>query len=387
MEAMFDADTLSFRRHQRVGNLLTLMVLAMMGCSVLCMTSDQIQLEPDDIMYEGDPCVMQNQTRGICRPANQCTWAMQKPWPISELVTCSFNMSLPIVCCPVGHDTRSVGLPVAKRISETQCEQYPNSTSLSDHILNGVVAQFGEFPHMAALAYDAPKGEESDGPHLFLCAANLISPRFLLTAAHCLKDRPSFARLGVIELQPVRTVDPPLDIAILNQTLHPDYNPITYHNDIALLELAEPVTGDLPYVDPICLYTSVDTLDTKQTLSVQGWGTQLPGDVEPAKRLMKANVTIVSREECRSLLPPSRRTRNGLHQGQLCALGRDERKQTVTDTCKGDSGGPLELVVDGRHYLVGITSTGFNCGSPIPGIYTEVARYLNWIESIVWPST
>lgn len=381
---MLDSDRLSLRRRPMVGDLLTLTMLAIMGCSVLCMTSDQIMLEPDDMMYEGDSCELQNKMRGICRPANQCAWAMQRPWPTTEFVTCSFNMSLPIVCCPLELNTRIIG-PVAKRISEVQCEQFPNATSLSDHILNGVVAQFGEFPHMAALAYPQTQAKPSDPSHLFLCGASLISSRFLLTAAHCLKDRPAFARLGVLELQPSRIVDEPIDIEILNMTLHPDYNPITFHNDIALLELAKPVSGDFPYVDPICLYTSADELDTKQTLSVQGWGTQESG--ETAKRLMKANVTIVSREECTGLLPRNRRTREGLHLGQLCALGRDERNRTITDTCQGDSGGPIELIVDGRHYLVGITSNGYNCGSSIPGIYTKVAYYLNWIESIVWPST
>lgn len=31
-------------------------------------------------------------------------------------------------------------------------------------------------------------------------------------------------------------------------------------------------------------------------------------------------------------------------------------------------------------YLYGVVSTGIGCGSAIPGIYTKVNRYLDWIE-------
>ncbi|XP_052900620.1 serine protease persephone-like [Anopheles moucheti] len=376
------------RRRLPVGDLLTLALLGLLCGHVLLLAADQIVMEDDSMLYEGDACELKNGSVGVCRPATQCEWLLEKPPPLSELRTCSFNMSLPIVCCPIRVESRVMNLPV-KRISATQCEQFPNMTGLADHIFNGVVAQFGEFPYMAALGYALPNGSEANSPSLFRCAASLISPRFLLTAAHCLREKPVFARLGVLELQPARIVDEPLDIAIRNATPHPDYHPVRYQNDIALLELADPVTGDWPFVDPICLYTNATggPPGPEQTLSVQGWGTMLPGETEIATRLMKANVSIVERDVCASNLPRNRRNPAGLHPGQLCALGRNERNETIADTCPGDSGGPLELNVDGRHYLVGITSNGHSCGSPIPGIYTEVAPYLDWIESIVWPRT
>ncbi|XP_050070417.1 serine protease persephone-like [Anopheles maculipalpis] len=377
-------------RRQPIGGLLTLMLLGtVVSHAVLLLAADQILIEDDTMLYEGDACELKNGSAGICRPANQCDWVLDRQWPLADLVTCSFNQSLPIVCCPVRIGSRLKTTPTAKRISTVQCEQFPNGTALADHIFNGVAAQFGEFPYMAALGYGAPNGSDAGSPSLFRCAASLISPRFLLTAAHCLRDSPVFARLGVIELQPARTVDEPLDIAIRNATPHPDYHPVTYQNDIALLELAEPLTGDWPFVDPICLYANASggPPGPEETLSVQGWGTTQPGDTEPATHLMKATVRIIEREVCEGNIPRTRRNPTGLHPGQLCALGRNERNETIADTCPGDSGGPLELNVDGRHYLVGITSNGYSCGSPIPGIYTEVAHYLDWIESIVWPST
>lgn len=76
-----------------------------------------------------------------------------------------------------------------------------------------------------------------------------------------------------------------------------------------------------------------------------------------------------------------RRLRNGLNGGQMCAFyaGRD--------TCEGDSGGPLQILDDYKvSTVVGITSFGLSCGANVPSVYARVSFYLEWIESIVWPS-
>lgn len=56
---------------------------------------------------------------------------------------------------------------------------------------------------------------------------------------------------------------------------------------------------------------------------------------------------------------------------------------------QGDSSGPLqrhELTQRGKgYYLIGITSFGKGCATAAPAIYTRVAAYVQWIESIVWP--
>lgn len=58
---------------------------------------------------------------------------------------------------------------------------------------------------------------------------------------------------------------------------------------------------------------------------------------------------------------------------------------------QGDSGGPLQVPTNSNPYcqyrVVGVVSFGPPCGIGFPGVYTRVAAYVSWIESIVWPDT
>ena len=66
--------------------------------------------------------------------------------------------------------------------------------------------------------------------------------------------------------------------------------------------------------------------------------------------------------------------------GEVCVWS----ECTATDTCSGDSGGPVYVEVDGTTYLVGIVSRGVEnsltyCGEG--GIYTLANFYEDWMVS------
>lgn len=60
------------------------------------------------------------------------------------------------------------------------------------------------------------------------------------------------------------------------------------------------------------------------------------------------------------------------------------------DSCGGNDGGPIQMFVNDSAIanFVGIVSFGvLPCGTAFANIYTRVAYYLEWIESIVWQHT
>ena len=59
-----------------------------------------------------------------------------------------------------------------------------------------------------------------------------------------------------------------------------------------------------------------------------------------------------------------------------------------TDSCKGDSGGPLWKWVgygkEKRAFLIGIVSRGWGCArKDSPGIYTKVSAHKKWIHKVI----
>lgn len=52
---------------------------------------------------------------------------------------------------------------------------------------------------------------------------------------------------------------------------HPEYNPMSYNNDIALMELESPVTLS-QYIWPICLPAATYLLPAGQSVWITGWG-------------------------------------------------------------------------------------------------------------------
>lgn len=328
----------------------------------------------DNDRFEGDSCVLKDGTNGICRRDFECDYL--KTVPKKDWIKCSFDKNVSIVCCRSPPKTR---FDVKSRAA-LMCESFDQFDDAGDHIFNGVRAETDEFPYLGALAF-------SDDKDSFRCGANLISDQYMLTAAHCVsQDKPTFVRLGVVDISLKDSTDPQTDIGIAETIIHPNYKPRPLSNDIALLRLNRTVTEE--HLKRICLYINSADPSPDVNLTIAGWGsTESAGEMSPI--LMKATTTTYERAECNRILvedkTPGRRRLPKLNEDQLCAVGRNETGHNTGDTCVGDSGGPLELTVGRRRWLVGLTSTGKICGTSNPGIYTRVSQFIDWIESVVWP--
>lgn len=346
-----------------------------------------------ETLYEGDLCTLRNGSNGFCLEATKCPWFLEtivKKKKFNERVTCGFDGKIEVICCKA--DASNAHLADLKPGVRTRlaCDRVPQIDSrLTFHIIDGVEAEEGEFPFMAALGYE---NEEVGKGYDYRCGASLISDNFLLTAAHCIpkQSRPVVALLGS---QTLDSSSLGVVVPIKEFYPHPDYRSSKSYNDIALIELDRKVENE-PNVNPICLYSGTEDLPNSVVLTAEGFGIT---DVDRQARssvLMKVNLTTVALDKCNqsfaenNLLTNNRRLSLGLIETQYCATGLEniETKQ-IGDTCQGDSGGPLQIVQDEKFKLIGVTSFGNGCGSNTPSVYTRVSRYIDWIESVVWPKT
>ncbi|KAJ7403811.1 Coagulation factor IX [Pitangus sulphuratus] len=230
-------------------------------------------------------------------------------------------------------------------------------------VVGGTDSMKGEVPWQVYLV---------DSNNVGFCGGSIINEKWVVTAAHCLK--PGHDITAVAGEHNTQEDDHTEQRRKVVKALpHPTYDSSIneYHNDIALLELDEPLVFN-SYVTPICLGSRefTNALLKQGTGTVSGWG-RLQYRGRPATTLQVVKVPFVDRPTC---LKSSSTT---ILQNMFCAGYPSGGR----DTCEGDSGGPYTNEVEGTWFLTGITSWGEECAKPGKyGIYTRISKYVKWIK-------
>ena len=273
----------------------------------------------------------------------------------------------------------------------------PSSVIEYTRMVGGQATLWSEWPWQTALY------RVSNGHELFTCGGSLVAPGWVLSAAHCFgegsSDNPAdwtvATRIG--KLTPVGL---PLDAEtrkVKRLVVHEGYDKKTQENDIALMELAEPLQEPT-----IALQLEPDPAEeSNRSVTVTGWGLtrwlvskqdksghvvffdgatndQVDFTKFETPDLRKAEIPLVEVDQC------ARAYGNGVQKidgRNLCA----GLSQGGVDACQGDSGGPMMAKsAAGEWRQIGVVSWGKGCALPgYPGVYTRVSAFNAWIKNVM----
>ncbi|XP_066516063.1 coagulation factor X [Hoplias malabaricus] len=250
-------------------------------------------------------------------------------------------------------------------INPVQEEPVIPEVSGDTRIVNGEDCFPGDCPWQALLVNEDKIG---------FCGGTILNEYFILSAAHCMNQSRSITVI-LGEFDTLTREGREMTHAVDQVLVHVSYVPETYHNDIALIKLVKPIKFT-EYIIPACLPErdfAERVLMQQPDGMVSGFGRIYEGGPQ-STILQKLTVPFVDRATCMES------TKFKISNRMFCA-GYDRETK---DACQGDSGGPHVTKYKNTWFVTGVVSWGEGCARRGKfGVYTQVSKYIKWIESVM----
>ncbi len=197
-----------------------------------------------------------------------------------------------------------------------------------------------------------------------LCTGTLVAPDVVLTAGHCIGINPTEVVIGSIDYSKPSGEA----IAVKSATAYPDWQ---NQYDVGVLVLDHAAKAKPRAIAAAC--TATEHLDHGAKVTLVGFGLTTKAGTGSNSKLNKAQLVVddaacTTDPACAPAVAPD---------GEFTAGGDG------TDSCFGDSGGPLYMSTAHGDVQIGVVSrgvgtTGEPCGGG--GVYIRADKVVSWIE-------
>ncbi|XP_058467783.1 uncharacterized protein LOC131440484 isoform X2 [Malaya genurostris] len=222
------------------------------------------------------------------------------------------------------------------------------------------------------------------------CYGTLIDRQYVLTTANCVTDITNHSVVVRMNQKSeyIKPTDPNLpykeyypyqeEVLVSQIYIHPNFSKMPLENDLALLHLEFHDISFNRYFKPACLWTH-DLLSVRE-FQTNGHGPQKTADLYDTSPDDGQEIELYLNSKVLVNCPMN------LTAHQICV---GDAYTLVPGVCKNNFGSAMsrEIWVFKSYifdYIFAVNNQGENCGLNTPSIFTKIAPFINWIDSIVF---